>query len=60
MLADSAGVKMHGEVEWRTTMHGADYRFQWRKVHLGMDVQSMEIRAIEVASNSEGDASMLP
>ncbi len=40
--------------------HGADYRRQWRKVHLGIDAQSLEIRAIEVTSNSIGDAPMLP
>lgn len=60
LLVDSTGVKMLGEGEWKTKKHGADYRRQWRKVHLGIDAQSMEIRAIEVTSNSVGDAPMLP
>ena len=40
--------------------HGADYRRQWRKVHLGIDAETLEIRAIEVTSSSIGDAPMLP
>lgn len=60
LLVDSTGVKMLGEGEWKTKKHGADYRRQWRKVHLGIDAQSLEIRAIEVTSNSIGDAPMLP
>lgn len=60
LLVDSTGVKMLGEGEWKTKKHGADYRRQWRKVHLRIDAQTLEIRAIEVTSNSVGDAPMLP
>lgn len=60
LLVDSTGVKMLGEGEWKTKKHGADYRRQWRKVHLGIDAKTLEIRAIEVTSNSVGDAPMLP
>ena len=60
LLVDSTGVKMLGEGEWKTKKHGADYRRQWRKVHLGIDARSLEIRAIDVTSNSVGDAPMLP
>ena len=51
---------MLGEGEWKTKKHGADYRRQWRKVHLGIDAQTLEIRAIEVTDNTVGDAPMLP
>lgn len=51
---------MLGEGEWKAKKHGADDRRQWRKVHLGIDAQTMERRAIEVTSNSVGDAPMLP
>ena len=60
LLVDSTGVKILGEGEWKTKKHGAEYRRQWRKVHLGIDAQTMEIRAIEVTSNSVGDAPVLP
>jgi hypothetical protein len=59
LLVDSTGVKFLGEGEWRRKKHGAEYRRQWRKVHLGIDSQTLEIRAIEVTDNSVGDAPML-
>ena len=60
LLVDSTGVKMMGEGEWKTRKHGASYRRQWRKVHLGIDAETLEIRAIEVTTNSIGDAPTLP
>ena len=53
-------VRMLGETEWKRRDQGADYRHQWRKVHLGVDAQTLEIRAIEVTDNAIGDAPMLP
>ena len=60
LLVDSTGVKMLGEGEWKAKKHGADYRRQWRKVHLGIDAATLEIRAIEVTDNATGDAPILP
>jgi hypothetical protein len=60
LLVDSTGIKMMGEGEWKVKKHGADYRRQWRKLHLGIDAQTLEIRAIEVTDNRTGDATMLP
>ena len=60
LLVDSTGIKFLGEGEWKRKKHGAEYRRQWRKVHLGIDAQTLEIRAIEVTDNSIGDAPMLP
>ena len=60
LLVDSTGIKMLGEGEWKTKKHGADYRRQWRKVHLGIDATTLEIRAMEVTDNSVGDAPVLP
>ncbi len=60
LLVDSTGIKILGEGEWKTKKHGADYRRQWLKVHLAIDAESLEIRAIEVTSNQVGDAPMLP
>lgn len=60
LLVDSTGIKMLGEGEWKRKKHGADYRRQWRKVHLGIDAQTLEVRAIEITANSVGDAPMLP
>ncbi|WP_075790967.1 IS5 family transposase [Massilia putida] len=57
-LVHSTGIKMLGEGEWKTKKRGADYRRQWRKVHLAIDATTLEIRAIEVTGT--GDAPLLP
>ncbi len=60
LLVDSTGINFLGEGEWKRKKHGVEYRHQWRKVHLGIDAHTLEIRAIEVTDNSVGDAPMLP
>ena len=57
---DSTGIKMLGEGEWKTKKHGADYRRPWRKVHVGIDGNTLEIRTMDVTDNSIGDAPVLP
>ena len=56
MLADSTGIKFLGEGEWKTKKHGAERRRQWRKVHLGIDAENMQIRAMVVTTNEVGDS----
>ena len=60
LLIDSTGIQFLGEGEWKRKKHGAEYRRQWRKVHLGIDAETLEIRAIEVTGNGVGDAPVLP
>lgn len=50
LLVDSTGIKMMGEGEWKTRKHGVSYRRQWRKVHIGIDAKTLDIRAIEVTT----------
>ena len=40
--------------------HGGPKRRLWRKIHIGIDEETMEIRAIEVTSRGIGYAPMLP
>ena len=56
MLADSTGIKFLGEGEWKTKKHGAERRRQWRKVRLGIDAETLQIRAIVVTTNEVGDS----
>ena len=60
LLTDSTGIKVEGEGEWNARKHGGPKRRVWRKVHLGIDEQTLEIRAVEVTSSDVGDAPMLP
>ena len=60
LLIDSTGIKVEGEGEWNARKHGGAKRRVWCKVHLGIDEETLEIRAVEVTSSDIGDAPMLP
>lgn len=60
LLIDSTGIKVEGEGEWNARKHGAPKRRVWRKVHLGIDEETLEVRAVEITSSDIGDAPMLP
>ena len=60
LLIDSTGISAEGEGEWNARKHGGPKRRLWRKIHIGIDEQTLEIRAIEVTSSSIGDAPVLP
>ena len=60
LLVDSTGIKFLGEGEWKCKKHGSERRRQWRKLHIGIDAQTLQIRAIAVTSNNVSDASVIP
>jgi hypothetical protein len=39
---------------------GGSKRRIWRKIHIGIDEQTLEVRAAEVTSRNIGDAPVLP
>jgi hypothetical protein len=60
LLVDSTGIKVEGEGEWNARKHGGSKRRVWRKIHIGIDEKSQEIRAAEFTTSDVGDAPMLP
>ena len=54
LLIDSTGIKVEGE--WNARKHGGPKRRVWRKVHLGIDAETLEVRAVEITSSDIGDA----
>ena len=46
LLIDTTGIKAEGEGEWNTCKHGGTKRRLWRKIHIGVDEKTLEIRAI--------------
>ena len=60
LLVDSTGIKVEGEGEWNARKHGGTKRRVWRKIHIGIDKRSLEIRAAEFTTSDVGDAPMLP
>ena len=60
LLIDSTGIKAEGEGEWNARQHGGPKRRLWRKIHIGIDEETLEVRAVEVTTSNVGDAPMLP
>ena len=60
LLVDSPGIKVEGEGEWNARKHGGAKRRIWRKIHIGIDGKSLEIRAAEFTTSDVGNAPMLP
>ncbi|MCG7354989.1 IS5 family transposase, partial [Roseomonas mucosa] len=52
--------KVLGEGEWKVRKHGADKRRVWCKVHLVIDADSHEVRAVEMTDNRHGDGEIVP
>jgi len=60
VVADSTGLKVYGEGEWKVRQHGVSKRRTWRKLHLCVDESTGEILAVGASENSVSDGQMLP
>ena len=60
LVVDSTGLKGLGEGQWKVRKHGANKRRVWRKMHLVIDADSHEIRAVEMTDHRHGDGEVLP
>ncbi len=60
LLIDSTGIKAEGEGEWNARKHGGSKRRIWRKIHIEIDEETLEVRAVEITSSSVRDAPVLP
>ena len=56
---DSTGLKFLGEGEWKRKKHQPEYRRQWRKLHIGIDTKTLQIRAVQLTTNSVSDSQVL-
>jgi IS5 family transposase len=59
LVADSTGVKIYGEGEWKVRRYGWSKRRTWRKLHVGVDESSGELVAAVVTTNDFGDGQVL-
>ncbi|MEM8572639.1 MAG: IS5 family transposase [Pseudomonadota bacterium] len=60
LLTDPTGIKSDGDGEWNVRKHGGPKRRIWRKIHIGIDEETLEEQAVESSTNSVGDAPMVP
>ncbi|MCA9457955.1 MAG: IS5 family transposase [Nitrospira sp.] len=56
LVADSTGLKVFGEGEWKVRKHGYSKRRTWRKLHLGVDESTGMIHAVCLTKNDVDDA----
>ncbi|WP_257226779.1 MULTISPECIES: IS5 family transposase [unclassified Acinetobacter] len=59
LLVDSTGMRFLGEGEWKRKKHGPEYRRQCRKLHIGIDAKTLQIRAIQLTTNNVSDSQVL-
>ncbi|WP_257234105.1 IS5 family transposase [Acinetobacter sp. YH12029] len=59
LLVDSTGMRFLGEGEWKRKKHGPEYRRQCRKLHIGIDAKTLQIRAIQLTTNNFSDSQVL-
>lgn len=51
LLVDSTGLKLSGAGEWLIEKHGTNRRRSWRKLHIGVDVDTGQIVAALTAND---------
>ena len=57
LLIDSTDIKAKGEGEWNARKHGGSKRRVWRKIHIGIDEETLEVR---VSKSPAATLVMLP
>lgn len=55
LLVDSTGLRLYGSGEWLVEKHGTRRRSAWRKLHMGVDAETGQIRASELTTSGVDD-----
>lgn len=60
ILIDSTGVQVLGEGEWKRLKHGESRYQVWKKLHIALDADSLDIVALDVTDSVRLDGNYLP
>ena len=60
IAVDSSGLKIYGEGEWKVRMHGVCKRRTWRKLHIGVDVDTGLMVSGVLSTSDVHDSEVLP
>lgn len=60
LVVDSTGLKIYGEGEWKMRTHGKQKRRTWRKLHIAINPDGMEVVALELTEANVHDDSVMP
>jgi hypothetical protein len=55
VVVDGTGLKIFGEGEWKVRQHGYTKHRMWRKLHIGIDVETQQIVMMELTDNKVGE-----
>jgi hypothetical protein len=59
VVLDGTGLKVFGEGEWKVRQHSYSKRRMWRKLHIGLDVETQEVVMAELTDNHIGENKLL-
>ena len=57
---DSTGLKIYGEGEWLDAKRGSRSRRRWRKLHIGINAEALDVVVAELTPDDVGDVSAVP
>lgn len=60
ILIDSTGVQVMGEGEWKRLKHGESRCQVWKKLHIALDANTLDIVAMDVTDSVRLDCNYLP
>ena len=60
ILIDSTGVQVVGGTQWKQMKHGKQIRQLWRKLHIAVDADTLDICAAVVTESQRLDGNYLP
>lgn len=60
ILVDSTGVQVLGEGEWKRLKHGESRCQVWKKLHIALDADTLDIVALDVTESVRLDGNYLP
>ena len=59
LLLDHSGLKFLGEGEWNRKKHQPKYCRLWRKLHIYIDAETLQIRVVQLTTNNVSDSQVL-
>src|SRR5215468_10303743 len=60
LVVDSTGLTTYGEGEWLDAKRGSRSRRRWRKLHIGINAETLDVVVAELTPDDVGDVSAVP
>ena len=60
LVIDSTGLKIYGEGEWKTRIHGKAKKRTWRKLHVAVDPNDFKTVSLALTEGTVHDSTIMP